>query len=117
MVKLRACQFGLLGWVLLGLTKSAPRRIVKKMKETARLPAAIGATLLLCAFFGLRAQDPPPGQDGRPIRRPDTDYMSQWANRNTKSLGIGGEDKIFKKLSGQPQVNWAVRSAVRHILD
>lgn len=87
------------------------------MKKAGRILSATGATLLLFAFFGLRAQDPPPGQDTRPIGRPDTDYMSQWANRNTKALGLGGEDKVFKKLAGQPRVNWAVRSAARHILD
>jgi hypothetical protein len=99
------------------LTKPAPSRIVKEMRKSVRLLPAFAAPLVFCAFFGLSAQDPPSGQDSQPIRRPDTDYMSQWSNRNTKALGLGGEDKMYRKLVNQPRVNWAIRAAARHILD
>jgi len=78
--------------------------------------AAAAAPFLLGGFLLVRSQDAPSGGDGQPIRRPDTSYMSQWLNRNTKPLGLQ-EDRRYARLIGQPRISWAIRASVRHILE
>jgi hypothetical protein len=86
------------------------------MKRGKVCLVALAAPFVLGALFALRSQDPPPGQDSQPIRRPDTSYMGQWMNRNTRPLGLRG-DQAHARLIEQPRINWAIRASVRHILD
>lgn len=54
-----------------------------------------------------------PRQD---TKKPQTDYMSRIAGRNTDPLGLK-ENPALDKLMQQPSIKWAIRSAKRHILN
>jgi len=94
------------------LTFALGRGIVLSMKGRRRILAfpAVAALALLAS------QDPPPAQDTQPIRPPDTSYMSQWLNRNTRPLGLQ-EDSRYARLAEQPRIIWAIRASGRHVLD
>jgi len=99
-----------------GLTIAVAGRIVFLMRRLKRFLPALAAPFFLGVFFLLRSQDVPPGQDSQPIRRPDTSYMGQWLNRNTKPLGLQ-ENPRYARMIEQPRINWAIRASVRHILE
>jgi hypothetical protein len=75
------------------------------------------ASIVLAVVLGGQSQDAPPGQEAEPARRPPTDYMRTFLLSNTRPLGLGREDKTYRRLVNQPRINWAFRAAARHILD
>jgi hypothetical protein len=91
------------------------------MKRTALLVAFLLLTSPLpraASESGLRADAPSPGQENPPrdIQQPKYDYMSTFLSRSTQPLGLKDAPEI-RALLEQTPAKWAVRAAVRHILD
>ncbi len=73
------------------------------------------AFVVLFLAVGSAPQAVNPGlQD--PARKPPADYMETFLSRNTRALGLK-ENKLITRLMKQPSIDWAIRSAGRHVLD
>ena len=75
-----------------------------------------GLLLLLPLAVSLGFQETNPIPQGEEAKRQSTDYMNTLLLRNTKPLGLK-EDLAQRRLTRQPNINWAIRATARHILD